>query len=241
MMQALCLEYGKAHCAAGSAGVHRRNGLLASIVVFASLLLAACGREPPPTIPSITPATLTVEQQKILSQLNITGGHAFEERSWTYQLGGGCKLRIVSRFKGNPYRFEDVPLASVSIRVIDYSGAPGHSVMAYSVAPVARGSFDLLDTDQKARALEVAASVESLQRTCQSANTPGTGLKAPAEQWARYGGRRMMWTNQTQRLSGQSGLDGALVQPPAHRGQDRRDAGQVGDIPLLVSAKAWRA
>lgn len=119
MMQALWLEYVKCVRPTGSAGVHRRTGRLASAVVCTALLLAACGKEQPTNVPLITPATLTAEQQTILINLNTAGGRAFEERTWAYQLSGGCTLRVVSRFKGKHYRFEDVHLPSVSIRVID--------------------------------------------------------------------------------------------------------------------------
>jgi hypothetical protein len=167
MTQAACLDWPKSLRRAGAVRAQRR-GL---IYLCGALLLIACG-DKAPAIPPLNPATLTVEQQATLAQLNAAGARAFEQRTWEYQRGSGCLLRVTYRLQGKFYRFEDIHLPSMSIKVIDYLAVKGYGVMAYSVEPGKGESVNLLDTDDKDHALEMAARFKTLQGSCQSSVAP---------------------------------------------------------------------
>ena len=167
MTQAGCLDWPQSLRRAGAVRAQRR-GL---IYLCGTLLLITCG-DKAPAIPPLNPATLTVEQQATLAQLNAAGARAFEQRTWEYQRGSGCLLRVTYRLQGKFYRFEDIHLPSMSIKVIDYLAVKGYGVMAYSVEPGKGGSVNLLDTDDKDHALEMAARFKTLQGSCPSSAAP---------------------------------------------------------------------
>jgi len=167
MTQAACLDWPQSLRRAGAVRAQRR-GL---IYLCGALLLIACG-DKAPAIPPLNPATLTVEQQATLAQLNAAGARAFEQRTWEYQRGSGCLLRVTYRLQGKFYRFEDIHLPSMSIKVIDYLAVKGYGVMAYSVGPGKGESVNLLDTDDKDHALEMAARFKTLQGSCPSSAAP---------------------------------------------------------------------
>ena len=125
----------------------------AVVVVVVGLSLGGC--EPRSKEPPFKNGPPPPEQTEALSQMNEIGAIAYRGRTWNFEWGADCVLRIRHRFQGHLESLGDHPLAGRKVEVIPYADG-GFGVKAYLPKG---GSTDLIDTpsDENARAFALLA------------------------------------------------------------------------------------
>ena len=96
--------------------------------------------------------------------MNEVGAIAYRGRTWNFEWGADCVLRIRHSFQGHLESLGDHPLAGRKVEVIPYADG-GFGVKAYLPKG---GSTDLIDTpsDENARAFALLAG--RLAGSCKS-------------------------------------------------------------------------
>jgi len=131
-----------------------------ALAIALSALSAACGpsRAPAP----LPPAALSAGQTSALQHMNTAGRTAFDGRTWTYEFGANCTLRIRRSYEGNPDGQRDVSMAGRKIEVVAY--LEGFGVKAY--ARGMGGSEDLFDAASADQAQEFSRAAGQLIGPC---------------------------------------------------------------------------
>jgi hypothetical protein len=133
------------------------------VVVVVACLAAACGRggarEP------LAPIRLTAPQSQALGKMNEAGRTALHGRSWSYEFGAGCVLRIRRFHESREEPHADFNIAGGRIDVVPYANG-GFGVKAYAKGTGA----DLFDSASEAAATTFAAQTRTLSSACASAS-----------------------------------------------------------------------
>jgi hypothetical protein len=142
---------------------HARSAQLHCVAlgVCLCMAIAACGPAGPRVAP-LAPATLTAEQTTALQRLNEAGKVTFEGRTWRYEFGAGCLLRVQRSFEGRHDGLKDIPMAGRRVEVVNY--IEGFGVKAY--ARGMGGSEDLFDSMSPERAQAFAGTATELVAGC---------------------------------------------------------------------------
>jgi len=94
--------------------------------------------------------------------MNEIGAIAYRGRTWNFEWGADCVLRIRHSFQGHLESLGDHPLAGRKVEVIPYADG-GFGVKAYLPKG---GSTDLLDTPSEENAKAFALLADRLAGSC---------------------------------------------------------------------------
>lgn len=83
--------------------------------------------------------------------------------TWRYEIGAGCRLRVIKRYEDCPIPRTEYLLADHRVKVIRYLGA-GFGVKAY--ARLKPGSAELFDACSRSQADAFAQDVDRLITVC---------------------------------------------------------------------------
>ena len=100
----------------------------AVVVVVVGLSLGGC--EPRSKEPPLKTGPPPPEQTEALRQMNEVGAIAYRGRTWNFEWGADCVLRIRHSFQGHLESLGDHPLAGRKVEVIPYADG-GFGVKAY--------------------------------------------------------------------------------------------------------------
>jgi len=135
---------------------------LASAVVVVVVGLSLGGCEPRSKEPPFKTGSPPPEQTEALRQMNEIGAIAYRGRTWNFEWGADCVLRIRHSFQGHLESLGDHPLAGRKVEVIPYADG-GFGVKAYLPKG---GSTDLLDTPSEENAKVFALLADRLAGSC---------------------------------------------------------------------------
>jgi hypothetical protein len=110
----------------------------------------------------LPPATLSADQSAALQCMNEAGRTPFEGRTWHYELGSGCVLRVQRSQDGRSEGPRDLAMAHRQIEVITY--VEGFGVKAYARGK--GGSEDMFDSTSSAQVQAFADSANRLIAPC---------------------------------------------------------------------------
>jgi hypothetical protein len=133
-------------------------------------LLAACS--PQPKQQPLPKVRLAGPQQEALRRMNEAGATPHQGRTWRFEFGGACVLRVSRSYEGRLENSSDQELAGRRIEVIEYASR-GYGVKAYGTGRKG-GSADLFDAASDVDANAFAMQVRKLVDACgQGAEAPG--------------------------------------------------------------------
>jgi hypothetical protein len=134
---------------------------VAACVVSATIVLCACSPSQAPA--PLAPVALQPAQTEALRRLNEAGTTAFDSRTWRYEFGANCLLRVHRTSNGRRQAPQDVPMSGHVVEVLAY-GTGGFGVKA---VPTSKGgSFDLFDTASDVEAQAFASRARVLTQGC---------------------------------------------------------------------------
>lgn len=143
-----------------------------ALAIVLSALSVACDPSRP-TVP-LPPAVLSAGQTAALQHINAAGRTAFDGRTWSYEFGAICTLRIRRSYEGNHDGQRDVAMAGRRIEVVPYR--EGFGVKAY--ARGMGGSEDLFDAASSVQAQDFARAAAELAGPCGGPAGAGGGSLA---------------------------------------------------------------
>ena len=144
----------------------------ASLALSISLgaVLDGCSRRPEPV--ALAPANLQAAQIEALRRMNEAGATAFEGRTWHFEFGAGCVLRVRRNLEGRVQSLLDHAMAEGTIDVVPYPGG-GFGVKAYG--RLKGGIADLFEAGSDIEARAFARHASRLVAPCASAVTAQPG------------------------------------------------------------------
>jgi hypothetical protein len=112
---------------------------------------------------------LTAPQQEALRRMNEAGTSAYRGRTWRFDFGGACVLRVSRFYEGRLEDSLDHTLGGRRVEVIEYANH-GFGVKAYGTGRQG-GSADLFDAASDVEAKTFAAQVSKLIGACDAATS----------------------------------------------------------------------
>jgi hypothetical protein len=131
-------------------------------IVGASVLLAGC-LDSSSELPALPGVQLTGPQSAALTNLTQAGSQAFNGRTWTFQFGAGCVLRVSTRFGGRHESSTDTAMLERSVEVVPYATG-GFGVKAVDIRK--GGSADVFASASELDAQAAAAALRGLIEPC---------------------------------------------------------------------------
>ena len=132
-----------------------------SFTLVAASVLGACTKQPPGE--PLAAVSLNPQQAEGLRRINEAGTTAFGGRTWQYEFGAGCVLRVRPAFEGRKEPSHDYVLVGYNVNVVPYADN-GFGVKAYDSHK--GGSVDLFDSASNNDAVSFVHSVDDLIAPC---------------------------------------------------------------------------
>jgi hypothetical protein len=107
---------------------------------------------------------LTGPQLEALRLMNEAGTAIYQGRTWRFEFGGACVLRVMRSYDNRVEGSADLGLTGQQIEVIEYA-SQGYGVKAYGTGRQG-GSVDLFDSSSDVKAKAFAMQVSQLSAAC---------------------------------------------------------------------------
>jgi hypothetical protein len=129
--------------------------------VVAVMCLGACSERHPAE--PLVPSRMDAQQAEGLRRMNEAGTTAFAGRTWNYEFGAGCVLRVRQASDGHPEPLRDYVMTGRNVDVVPYASG-GFGVKAYDGRK--GSSVDLFDASSNAEAISFARYARRLIAPC---------------------------------------------------------------------------